>query len=152
MKKFLMRLACMILAITMVLSFVACDKEEAEETEKVEEVEEVEKVEEVKEPTPEEKAVAEYVSANRDEAVASGSNEYGETDIKAEGTVVVFMYTYKDIDETPDGMKEALDEALDSDEAEQTLENIKSEESAVTGIRFEYYESDGDLITSKEFK
>ena len=33
MKKFLMRLACMILTITMVLSFVACDKEEVEETE-----------------------------------------------------------------------------------------------------------------------
>ena len=147
MKKFLMRLLCMMLSLVMVLSFVACGNDDAEDSEEVEK----EVVEEVKELTPEEKAVAEFVAASRDGAVASGSNEYGTLDIKADGTVIVYMFTYKGIDETSAEVKKALDEALEATDAEKTLEDIKSEESAVTGVRFEYYESDGDIITSKEF-
>ncbi len=73
-----------------------------------------------------------------------------------DGKSITYKYTYVNIDEMPSSQKKQLEKQLNDDSTKTTLDDIlvaaRAEDPAFESITYAYYESDGELITSKTFE
>ncbi len=97
--------------------------------------------------------VAEYAELVK-EAFGTDSMMGMKIDIIARGDSLVYIYTYEAVDSTTQEQADAIEASLVDTygDGSDLLDAIKTECSAVESVIFEYYESDGDLVLSKEFK
>ena len=73
---------------------------------------------------------------------------------EARGKSVVYKFTYKNVTAATDEQIAALDKALEASRSDSliALKEVQSECSAVESIIYEYYDANGNLMLSKEFK
>ena len=149
MKKNILRVLAGIMTVFMLFAMTACTapavhlQDEAEQPE-------------VPALSEAEQAVAAYVEANKDQVSQLNTNETFHIDFEAQGTKVVYKYTYQQLDNLSDeqliAMKKAFAEETEKNKEtfKSTLETIKKEEPNVTAMVFEYYEKSGKFIDSIE--
>ena len=101
-----------------------------------------------------EEKVREYVELNKSSYEASSSNDVGKGFLEARGTSVVCGFQYS-VD-LPSGTAEAFGDTMESEAMVTMFENVtnmvKAEEPAVTSVFIEYYDKNGKLLYSKEFR
>ena len=101
-------------------------------------------------------AVKDYVETTRYAMGDSVGNDQFSVDIEARGTVVVYKYTFKNLYDITQEEKEIIVETFENQKQEydETLANslklIQSIEPNVSGLIYEYLETDGDLLFSLE--
>lgn len=106
--------------------------------------------------TEAEQAVAAYVDANKEQVAQLNTDETFNITVEADGTKVVYKYTYKELENLSDEQIAAMKQALEDEMAKNqetfssTLASIKTEEANITALVFEYYEKSGKLIASTE--
>lgn len=124
-----------LLTVILVFSIAACGEKPVEEPET----------------SPEVLAFVEMIS---DAAAEQGTNDILSCKLTAKGNSVVYQYTYKNIPEFSEEQKAKLDEGLAEAEemALEAFKLLKAEVPEVGSLIYEYYETDGDFITSKEYK
>ena len=98
--------------------------------------------------------VADYVEANKAAYAASSTNSTGTGFLEADGTSIICGFKYS-VDVQP-GTNTALSTLLDSDDMTNAFETIlveaQKEEPAITSLIVEYYDKNGVLLCSKEYK
>lgn len=137
------KLLSLMAAGLLVFSLAACGGETVTENEPENEVQ-VEVVPEV----------AEFVELAKAEGEAAGTNETTECNMSARGDAVVYTFTLLTVDNVKTEEKDALDENLAANEETVlgSLEQMQAEVPEVGAIIFEYFESDGELVTSYEYR
>lgn len=137
------KLLSLMAAGLLVFSLAACGGETVTENEAENEVQ-VEVVPEV----------AEFVELAKAEGEAAGTNETTECKMSARGDAVVYTFTLLTVDNVKTEEKDALDENLAANEETVlgSLEQMQAEVPEVGAIIFEYFESDGELVTSYEYR
>lgn len=98
-----------------------------------------------------EEQVLKYVERNQDiEEVCS--NVYCSSELKAKGSSVVLTITANNIDEAGEESKLFYDQMMSQINAKSLFEKMKKEESAIKSLIIEFCETDGDVISSYEYK
>ena len=97
--------------------------------------------------------VAEYAELVK-EAFGTDSMMGMKIDVTARGDSLVYVYTYEAVDSVTQEQADTIEQSLVDTygDGSAILDAIKAECPAVESVIFEYYESDGDLVLSKEFK
>ena len=147
MKKNVLRILAGVMTVFMMFAMTACTPP-AEQNE----------IEQPEAPvlTEAEQAVAAYVEASKEQIEQLNTDETFNISIEAEGTKVVYKYTYKEFENLSDDqiaiMKKALEDemAKNKETFSTTLATIKTEEANISALVFEYYEKSGKLIASTE--
>ena len=100
-----------------------------------------------------EKAVADFVDANKSNVEHIASVDGVMCELEAQSTTVVYKYTYNEKNNFSIEQKEELESALADNETQimNTLEMMCEEEKNITALVYEFYESDGDLILSRKY-
>lgn len=97
--------------------------------------------------------VYDYVAENEKKVEKDNSTDEVTLDVEARGTVIVFKYQHSKKVNSPE-----LKEQMEKDLNNATLncitgfEMMQKEEPALTSLLHEYYDSNGELITSRAFK
>lgn len=100
-----------------------------------------------------EDAVEAYVDANKYDVESVSSSVEVNCEFISRGTSVVYMYTYKNMNDFTSSQMADLENSLANYENSiiNLLETMQSEENNISSVIYEYYESDGDLIISREY-
>lgn len=102
-------------------------------------------------------SVEAYVASMQDEIEALVGSMAGDgmgLQILARGNSLVYQYQYSmDLGDT-DAVKQALEQALDTQDAtfESVLDSLKAEVPSAESVIIEYLDKDGNLLFSKEYK
>jgi len=97
--------------------------------------------------------VFDYVAKNEKKVEKDNSTDEVTLDIEARGTVIVFKYQHKEKVNSPE-----LKEQMEKDLNNATLncitgfEMMQKEEPCLSSLLHEYYDANGELITSRAFK
>ncbi len=98
--------------------------------------------------------VAEYVRNSRSTYESSSTNQYGKGFLEARGTSIVcgFKYTADVAANASSTMKQTLETPEMVETFEGVFDMMKLEEPAITSMYVEYYDKNGNLLYSKEYK
>lgn len=155
------RILALLMAMAMVFAFAACSKDgkdtkAASETAEDKAVEVEAEVEAEVEPEvdADAEAVEAYVDLVAAELESAMQNDQMALEVEAEGTSVVYRFSYKDPQYTGPEMEKALEDGIDSAAStfEDSLELMKAEEPAVSAIVIEYYDANGDILAERTFR
>lgn len=134
MKKFARNFLLITILATMVLAFGACGDSNKSESSK------------------NESAVEAYVAQNKS-AMEQMSDDSATLSLEAEGTAVVYGYTYKN-QKASEELGKFLDVEFENREStfQEILKQMQKECPQVTAIYFRYYGNDGKLIREYIYK